>query len=103
MALLLLFSTVGFLRYNFYPAKIFMGDTGALFFCYMISVLALLGFKNVTIISFIIPIFILGVPISDTLIAIVRRYINTQPISSPDSSHIHHRLVKFGLSHKQTV
>ncbi|GGB32322.1 undecaprenyl-phosphate alpha-N-acetylglucosaminyl 1-phosphate transferase [Lentibacillus populi] len=103
MALILFFSTVGFLRYNFYPAKIFMGDTGALFLGYMISVLALLGFKNVTIISFIIPIFILGVPISDTLIAMVRRYINNQPLSSPDSSHLHHRLVKSGFTHKQTV
>ena len=52
MALILFFSTMGFLRYNFYPAKIFMGDTGALFLGYMISVLALLGFKNVTFISF---------------------------------------------------
>ncbi|APC50319.1 undecaprenyl/decaprenyl-phosphate alpha-N-acetylglucosaminyl 1-phosphate transferase [Virgibacillus halodenitrificans] len=103
MALILFFSTMGFLRYNFNPAKIFMGDTGALFLGFMISVLALLGFKNVTIISFIIPIFILGVPISDTLIAMVRRYINKQPLSSPDSSHLHHRLVKFGLTHKQTV
>lgn len=103
LALILFFSTVGFLRYNFYPAKIFMGDTGALFLGFMISVLALLGFKHVALISFIIPIFILGVPISDTLIAIVRRYINKQPISSPDSSHLHHRLVKFGFSHKQTV
>lgn len=103
MALVLFFSTVGFLRYNFYPAKIFMGDTGALFLGYMIAVLALLGFKNVTIVSFIIPIFILGVPISDTLIAIVRRYINKKPISSPDSAHLHHRLVKIGFTHKQTV
>lgn len=103
MALILFFSTVGFLPYNFFPAKIFMGDTGALFLGYMISVLALLGFKNVTIISFIIPIFILAVPISDTLIAMVRRYINKQPISSPDSSHLHHRLVKSGLTHRQTV
>ncbi len=103
IALILFFSTVGFLRYNFFPAKIFMGDTGALFLGYMIAVLALLGFKNVTIISFIIPIFILGVPISDTLIAMVRRYINKQPISSPDSSHLHHRLVKSGFTHKQTV
>lgn len=103
MALILFFSTVGFLRYNFYPAKIFMGDTGALFLGYMIGVLALLGFKNITIISFIIPIFILGVPISDTLIAMVRRRVNRQPMSSPDSSHLHHRLMKSGFTHKQTV
>lgn len=103
LALILFFSTAGFLRYNFFPAKIFMGDTGALFLGYMISVLALLGFKNVTIISFVIPIFILGVPISDTLIAILRRYKNKQPITSPDSAHLHHRLLQFGLTHKQTV
>ncbi|SES88654.1 UDP-GlcNAc:undecaprenyl-phosphate GlcNAc-1-phosphate transferase [Oceanobacillus limi] len=103
IALILFFSTMGFLRYNFYPAKIFMGDTGAMFLGYMISVLALLGFKNITVISFVIPIFILGVPISDTLIAMVRRFINKQPISSPDSSHLHHRLMKYGFTHKQTV
>ncbi|GGK01580.1 undecaprenyl-phosphate alpha-N-acetylglucosaminyl 1-phosphate transferase [Lentibacillus kapialis] len=103
MAFILFFSSAGFLRYNFYPAKIFMGDTGALFLGYMISVLALLGFKNVTVISFIIPIFILGVPISDTLIAMVRRYINNMPIASPDSAHLHHRLIKAGFTHKQTV
>lgn len=103
MAILLFFSTVGFLRYNFHPAKIFMGDTGALFLGYMIAVLSLLGFKNVTVISFIIPIFILGVPIADTLIAMVRRFINKQPMTSPDSSHLHHRLVKSGFTHRQTV
>ncbi|MFD1363680.1 glycosyltransferase family 4 protein [Lentibacillus salinarum] len=103
MAFILFFSTAGFLRYNFFPAKIFMGDTGALFLGYMISVLALLGFKNVTVISFIIPIFILGVPISDTLIAIIRRFINRQPISRPDSAHLHHRLIRAGFTHKQTV
>lgn len=103
MAFILFFSTAGFLRYNFFPAKIFMGDTGALFLGYMISVLALLGFKNVTVISFIIPIFILGVPISDTLIAMVRRFINKQPLSSPDSAHLHHRLIRAGFTHKQTV
>ena len=80
-----------------------MGDTGALFLGYMISVLSLLGFKNITFISFLTPIFILAVPISDTLIAMVRRYINNQPITSADSSHLHHRLLKIGLSHKQAV
>ncbi|WP_044476767.1 glycosyltransferase family 4 protein [Oceanobacillus massiliensis] len=103
MALVLFFSTVGFLRYNFFPAKIFMGDTGALFLGFMISVLALLGFKNVTFISFIVPIFILAVPISDTLIAMIRRFINKQPVSSPDSSHMHHRFIRLGFTHKQAV
>lgn len=68
IALILAVSTIGFLGYNFHPAKIFMGDTGALFLGFMIGVLALLGFKNVAFISFVIPIIILGVPISDTFL-----------------------------------
>ena len=103
MSLLLLGSTLGFLLYNFHPAKIFMGDTGALFLGYMISVLSLLGFKNVTVFSLIIPILILGVPISDTVFAIVRRIVNKQPLSAPDKSHLHHCLLRLGYSHRQTV
>lgn len=96
-------STIGFLLYNFHPAKIFMGDTGSLFLGFMISVLALLGFKNITVISFLIPILILGVPISDTFFAIIRRIVNKKPISAPDKSHLHHCLLKAGFSHKETV
>ncbi|MGM0841721.1 MAG: glycosyltransferase family 4 protein [Bacillota bacterium] len=103
MASILLVSTLGFLFYNFHPAKIFMGDTGALFLGYMISVLALLGFKNITVVSLIIPIIILGVPISDTFYAIIRRFVNKQPLSAPDKSHLHHCLLRMGYSHKQTV
>lgn len=103
IGLLVLFSTLGFLFYNFHPAKIFMGDTGALFLGYMIAVLSLLGFKNVTLISFIVPIIILGVPISDTFFAIIRRWVNKQPISSPDKSHLHHCLLRLGYSHRKTV
>ena len=103
MALIVVAGSVGFLFYNFHPAKIFMGDTGALFLGYIIGVLSLLGFKNVTFISLIIPIIILGVPISDTFFAIVRRIINKQPISAPDKSHLHHCLLRSGFSHRQTV
>lgn len=103
MALLIAASTCGFLFYNFHPAKIFMGDTGALFLGFMISVLALLGFKNVTFISLVIPIVMLGVPISDTFFAIVRRLLNKQPPFSPDKSHLHHRLMSIGFTHRQTV
>ncbi|WP_061810714.1 glycosyltransferase family 4 protein [Rossellomorea vietnamensis] len=103
MASILLVSTLGFLFYNFHPAKIFMGDTGALFLGYMISVLALLGFKNITVVSLIIPVIILGVPISDTFYAIIRRFVNKQPLSAPDKSHLHHCLLRMGYSHKQTV
>lgn len=100
---IVLASTLGFLIYNFHPAKIFMGDTGALFLGYIISVVALLGFKNITVVSLIIPVIILGVPISDTLFAIVRRLYNKQPLSAPDKSHLHHCLLRSGFSHRQTV
>lgn len=103
IGLIVLGSTLGFLVYNFHPAKIFMGDTGALFLGYMISVLALLGFKNVTMISLILPVIILGVPISDTFFAIIRRLVNKQPLSAPDKSHLHHCLLRLGFSHRQTV
>jgi UDP-GlcNAc:undecaprenyl-phosphate GlcNAc-1-phosphate transferase len=103
IALILAAGSLGFLVFNFHPAKIFMGDSGALFLGYMISVLSLLGFKNVTFISLIIPIIILGVPISDTFFAIVRRLVNKQPLSAPDKSHLHHCLMRSGFSHRQTV
>ncbi|WP_368653314.1 MraY family glycosyltransferase [Ornithinibacillus sp. 4-3] len=101
---LLFGSTVGFLAYNFHPAKIFMGDTGALFLGYMISVISIMGlFKNATIFSLIVPIIILGVPILDTVFAIIRRMVQKKPISAPDKFHIHHCLIRLGLTHRQTV
>jgi UDP-GlcNAc:undecaprenyl-phosphate/decaprenyl-phosphate GlcNAc-1-phosphate transferase len=103
VALIVAAGTLGFLIFNFHPAKIFMGDTGALFLGYLISVLSLLGFKNVTFISLIIPVIILGVPISDTFFAIIRRFVNKQPLSAPDKSHLHHCLLRSGFSHRQTV
>lgn len=102
-AAILAASSIGFLYYNFHPAKIFMGDTGALFLGFMISVLALMGFKNVTMVALIIPIIMLGVPISDTFFAIVRRVREKQPISAADKSHLHHCLLNIGFSHRQTV
>lgn len=77
LALIALASTIGFLFYNFHPAKIFMGDTGALFLGYCISVISLLGlYKSVTLFSFIVPVIILGVPVFDTTFAIIRRIVN---------------------------
>ena len=93
-AAILAASSLGFLFFNFHPAKIFMGDTGSLFLGFMISVLALLGFKNVAVVSLIIPIIMLGVPISDTFFAIVRRIRMKQPIMAPDKSHLHHCLLR---------
>lgn len=95
--------SLGFLLYNFHPAKVFMGDTGALFLGFMLSVISLMGFKQVTTVSLIIPFIILGVPITDTFIAIIRRILQKKPITNADKSHLHHKLLEFGYSHKQTV
>lgn len=104
LSIILLGSIIGFLFYNFHPAKIFMGDTGALFLGYSISILSLLGlYKSVTLFSFLVPIIILGVPVFDTTFAIIRRIVNKKPISAPDKSHLHHRLLALGLSHRTTV
>ncbi|RFU68312.1 undecaprenyl/decaprenyl-phosphate alpha-N-acetylglucosaminyl 1-phosphate transferase [Peribacillus saganii] len=103
VALIVLGSTLGFLVYNFHPAKIFMGDTGALFLGYIIAVLSLLGFKSTTMISLIVPVIILGVPISDTFFAIIRRIVHKKPLGAPDKSHLHHCLLRVGFSHRQTV
>lgn len=103
MALLLLASTLGFLVHNFHPAKIFMGDTGALFLGYMLAVFSLLGFKNVTLFSLVVPVLLLGLPISDTLFAIVRRFVQGRPLMSPDKSHMHHQLIDMGFSTRQAV
>lgn len=104
ISFMMLGSTLGFLIFNFYPAKIFMGDTGSLFLGYMISVIAVTGlFKNVALFSLLVPIIILAIPILDTLFAIIRRIIHKKPISAPDKSHLHHCILKLGYTHKQTV
>ncbi|MBB6450397.1 UDP-GlcNAc:undecaprenyl-phosphate GlcNAc-1-phosphate transferase [Geomicrobium halophilum] len=100
---IMLGSTLGFLVHNFNPAKLFMGDTGALFLGFMISVIALLGFKNITVFSLLVPVILLAVPISDTFFAIIRRIVNKTPLSTADKSHLHHCLLNLGFSHKQTV
>ena len=97
-------SCMGFLPYNFNPAKIFMGDTGSTFLGYMLSIICIQGlFKGYVVISFIVPFLILGLPIFDTTYAILRRIKNKKPIMSPDRGHLHHRLIDMGLSQKQTV
>ena len=78
LTFVMLGSTLGFLVHNFYPAKIFAGDTGSMFMGFIIAVIALLGFKNVTMTSLIIPLLILGIPILDTLFAIFRRILKVE-------------------------
>ncbi|KMM36962.1 glycosyltransferase family 4 protein [Guptibacillus hwajinpoensis] len=104
LAVILIGSTLGFLIFNFHPASIFMGDTGALFLGFSISVISMLGlFKSVTVFSLIIPVIILAVPIFDTFFAIIRRIMKKQKISTPDKFHIHHCLLAIGFSHQSTV
>jgi UDP-GlcNAc:undecaprenyl-phosphate GlcNAc-1-phosphate transferase len=104
LALILGMSSLAFLRYNFHPAKIFMGDTGALFLGYALAVLSIMGLtKMATTASIFLPILVLGVPIFDTLLAIVRRLLNRTPIFRADKDHLHHRLLAMGLTHKQAV
>lgn len=103
LCLLLLGSIVGFLFFNFHPAKIFMGDTGSLFLGFCLALLALLGFKQIAVVSFITPLLIIGVPLSDTFFAIVRRKLQKKPIFAPDKGHLHHCLRELGFSHRQTV
>jgi len=100
---LLLGGILGFLRYNFHPAKIFMGDSGSLFLGFCLAMLSLISFKQVTLVSFVIPLLIIGVPLSDTFFAIIRRLVNKRPIFAPDKGHLHHRLQDLGFSHRKTV
>ena len=104
VAFILAASVFGFLKYNIHPAQIFMGDTGSLFLGFNLAVLAIIGLtKSATVISLFLPIVILGIPIIDTLFAIVRRYFGGKPIFSADKEHLHHRLLDLGLSHQHTV
>ncbi|WP_155477034.1 MraY family glycosyltransferase [Heliobacterium mobile] len=104
LALILAASSVGFLKYNFHPARIFMGDAGAMFLGFALACLSILGLAKVaTVISVFIPILIVGIPILDTGFAIFRRYQKGQPIFQADKDHLHHRLLALGFSHPQTV
>lgn len=97
-------ASLGFLPFNFNPAKIFMGDTGALLLGYMLAVTSILGMvKSVAAVALIVPVFALGVPIFDTAFAIIRRYINKKPIMEADKDHLHHKLMRRGLNQRQTV
>jgi UDP-GlcNAc:undecaprenyl-phosphate GlcNAc-1-phosphate transferase len=95
---------LGFLRYNFHPASIFMGDSGALFLGFALATISLLGvMKSVAAIALAVPLLIIGVPIFDTASAIVRRVRHKRPIQEADRGHIHHRLLGRGFDQRQTV
>ncbi|WP_423363828.1 MraY family glycosyltransferase [Mycoplasma sp. P36-A1] len=104
ISLLLLGSVIGFLYYNFYPASIFMGDTGALFLGFMIATISLLGFKSSAFLTLGPAIFILAIPILDTFLSIIRRRLKGVSFSTPDKEHLHHTLMyKMNLTQLKTV
>ncbi|WP_434654865.1 MraY family glycosyltransferase [Thermoanaerobacterium thermosaccharolyticum] len=97
-------AALGFLPYNFNPAKIFMGDTGAMFLGFILSAVSIEGaVKSAAAIAIAVPILALGVPVFDTTFAIIRRIANKKPIMEADKGHLHHRLLALGLTQRQAV
>ena len=95
---------LGFLPFNFHPAKIFMGDGGSLYLGFMIAAISVLGStKGATLIVTIVPLLALGLPIFDTAFAIIRRWMNGTPIMEADKGHVHHRIMNTGIGQRRTV
>lgn len=103
LSLIMIGATLGFLIFNFAPAKIFLGDSGSYFLGLIIAIIALLGFKGATLTSLIIPLIILIIPIFDTALAILRRIIKRGNIAVADKEHLHHQLLKMKFSPRTTV
>ena len=97
-------ATLGFLRYNFPPARIFMGDTGSQFLGLMLAAVSLLeNRKGTATLTLLFPLAALAVPIADGVIAFARRMFHGQPVWKADSEHVHHRLIRLGLSQRDAV
>jgi UDP-GlcNAc:undecaprenyl-phosphate GlcNAc-1-phosphate transferase len=104
LSLALAGAILGFLRFNFNPATIFLGDCGSQFIGFMLSALALRGAQKApTIIAVAIPVVSFGLPILETTLSVVRRLISGRPVFTADREHIHHKLLQRGLSHRQVV
>ncbi|MBZ5526604.1 MAG: undecaprenyl/decaprenyl-phosphate alpha-N-acetylglucosaminyl 1-phosphate transferase [Acidobacteriia bacterium] len=104
MTLVLAGAMCGFLRFNFYPATIFLGDSGSLFIGFVLSAIALAGSqKATTAIAVAIPVVSFGLPVVDVALAVVRRLIRGKHLFAGDTDHIHHRLLKKGFSHREAV
>jgi UDP-GlcNAc:undecaprenyl-phosphate GlcNAc-1-phosphate transferase len=104
LAASLIGACVGFLRYNFNPASIYMGDSGSLSIGFALGCVSLTGvMKSAAAISLVAPLLIIGVPLVDTSSAIIRRWRHGRPIHEADNGHIHHRLLHRGFSQRQTV
>src|SRR4029078_2410036 len=95
---------IGFLFYNFNPARIFMGDSGSYFLGYVIAATSVgTDHKASTAVSLLVPLMALGVPIFDTLFAMVPRFLERRPVFSPDRGHIHYPLLDMGITHRRAV
>ncbi|MFO0714535.1 MAG: MraY family glycosyltransferase [Sandaracinus sp.] len=96
---------LGFLLYNFNPATIFMGDSGSMFLGFVLATTSMMGasIQGSTTVAILVPLISLGVPIMDTLFAMLRRILERRPIFSPDRGHIHHRLLDLGITHRRAV
>jgi len=104
LSLILAASILGYLKYNFYPASIFLGDSGSMLLGFSLGVISVMGLtKSATAISVIIPVVVMGIPLMDTTFAIVRRFMENRPIFQPDREHLHHQLLDCGFSHRQAV
>lgn len=103
LCVIMLGACLGFLVYNKPKASIFLGDTGSTFLGFMIAIIALLGYKTATFTSLIIPILVLFLPITDTIFAMVRRFLNGENIGSPDKEHFHHQLLRLNNSPVKTL
>jgi UDP-GlcNAc:undecaprenyl-phosphate/decaprenyl-phosphate GlcNAc-1-phosphate transferase len=104
MTIALAGAILGFLRYNFNPATIFLGDSGSLFIGFLLSALALKGAQKApTIVAVAIPVVSFGLPILETTLSILRRLISGRPVFTADREHIHHKLLQHGMTHRQVV
>lgn len=104
MAIALVGAILGFLRFNFSPATIFLGDCGSLFIGFMLSALALQGAQKApTIIAVAIPVVSFGLPILESTLSVLRRFLSGRPVFTADREHIHHKLLQRGLSQRQVA
>jgi len=96
-------STLAFLRYNFNPARIFLGDSGSLLIGMLWASLSIAGALKTETVTIFAPLLILGIPIADTLFAVLRRFGKGQSIFEPDKDHLHHRLLRLGWPQRKAV
>jgi UDP-GlcNAc:undecaprenyl-phosphate/decaprenyl-phosphate GlcNAc-1-phosphate transferase len=104
MAAALFGAALGFLRYNYPPAKVFMGTVGAQFLGFTLAGISILGTMKITaMLAVAVPVLILAVPLFDTTFVVLRRAVSGKKIGEADTTHLHHRLVSKGLSHRQVI